>query len=109
MAPGQGQRFGRDLLIRRDISMPLNLTDPRSGTDYFTAAQALINAAQNLGLTGSSPTAAYQQLGAIPYWENLFPDAAGGGLTATQAIARAYMAYAPDWISRSIWRIVSRV
>ena len=35
----------------------------------------------------------------VPYWENLFPGAAGGGLTATQAITRAYMGYGPDWIS----------
>jgi hypothetical protein len=92
-------RFGRDLLVRRDIAMPLNLTDTRSGTDYFTAAQALITAAQSRGLTGRSSVAEYQALPSIPYWENLFPGAAGGGLTATQAIAQLYMSYAPDWIS----------
>jgi hypothetical protein len=92
-------RFGRDMLIRRDAAMPLNLTDTRSGMDYFTAAQALITAAQARGLTGSSSAAAYAALPSIPYWENLFPDAAGGGLTATQAIAQLYMSYAPDWIS----------
>ncbi|HUE85702.1 MAG TPA: TonB-dependent receptor, partial [Vicinamibacterales bacterium] len=97
-------RFGRDLLIRRDIAMPLNLTDTRSGTDYFTAAQTLINAAQARGLTGNSPDSAYAALASIPYWENLFPGAAGGGLTATQAVARAYMAYAPDWIS-ALWEL----
>jgi hypothetical protein len=97
-------RFGRDLLTRRDIAMPLNLTDPRSGTDYFTAARQLINAAQALGLTGNSSANAYAQLGAIPYWENLFPGAAGGGLTATQNIAQLYMSYAPDWIS-ALWEM----
>ena len=97
-------RFGRDLLTRRDIAMPLNLTDPRSGTDYFTAARQLINAAQAAGLTGNSPASAFAQLGAIPYWENLFPDAAGGGLSATQAIAQLYMGYAPDWIS-ALWEM----
>jgi hypothetical protein len=97
-------RFGRDLLTRRDIAMPLNLTDPRSGTDYFTAARQLINAAQALGLTGNSSAAAYAQLGGIPYWENLFPGAAGGGLTATQNIAQLYMSYAPDWIS-ALWEM----
>jgi hypothetical protein len=97
-------RFGRDLLVRRDIAMPLNLVDPRSGTDYFTAARQLINAAQALGLTGSSSAAAYARLGSIPYWENLFPGAAGGGLTATQNIAQLYMAYAPDWIS-ALWEL----
>ena len=83
-------RFGRDLLVRRDLAMPLNLTDPRSGTDYFTAVQALIRAAQANGVSGVAP---------IPYWENLFPAAAGGGLTATQAIAQAFMNNGPDWIT----------
>ena len=32
-------RFGRDMLVRRDLAMPLNLVDPASRTDYFTAAQ----------------------------------------------------------------------
>jgi hypothetical protein len=32
-------RFGRDLLVRRDLAMPLNLVDTASGMDYFTAAQ----------------------------------------------------------------------
>jgi hypothetical protein len=92
-------RMGRDLLVRRDLAMPLNLTDPRSGVDYFTASQALISAAQAAGLTGASPATAYAAIGGIPYWENLFPAAAGGGLTATQAIARAFMRNGPDWIT----------
>ena len=65
----------------------------------YRAAQALIAAAQARGLTGSSSASAYAALPSIPYWENLFPGAAGGGLTATQAIAQLYMSYAPDWIS----------
>lgn len=92
-------RFGRDLLVRRDIAMPLNLVDTRSGMDYFTAAQMLIRAAQAAGLTGNSPAAAYQAIGSIPYWQNLFPDAASATLSATQAIARAFMQNGPDWIT----------
>ncbi len=92
-------RFGRDLLIRRDLAMPLNLVDTQSGTDYFSSIQALIRAAQAAGLTSSSPAAAYQALANMPYWQNMFPDAAGGGLTATQAIARTYMQNGPDWIT----------
>ena len=71
-------RFGRDLLVRRDMAMPLNLVDTRSGMDYFTAAQTMIRAAQARGLTGGSPASAYAALANIPYWENLFPAAAGG-------------------------------
>ena len=43
-------RFGRDLLIRRDLAMPLNLVDTKSGMDYFTAAQTLIRATQAAGI-----------------------------------------------------------
>ena len=96
-------RFGRDLLVRRDIAMPLNLVDTKSGMDYFTAAQRIINAAHAAGITGSSPASAYAVLGNVAYWENLFPAAAGpvGGsaLTATQAVTRAFMRNEPDYIT----------
>jgi hypothetical protein len=92
-------RFGRDMLIRRDIAMPLNLTDPGSGMDYFTAAQQMIRAAQAAGISANSPAGAYAGLPRMAYWENLVPGAAGGGLTATQAITRAFMQNGPDWIT----------
>jgi len=86
-------RLGRNLLIRRDMMMPLNLTDPASGMDYYTAAGLLINGAEANGISG---------LAKIPYWENLFPGAAGGGLTATQAMAASYIDNGPDWIT-ALW------
>jgi carboxypeptidase family protein len=96
-------RFGRDLLVRRDIAMPLNLVDTKSGMDYFTAAQRIINAAQAAGITGSSAAAAYTALPNLAYWENLFPAAAGvvGGsaLSATQAVTRSFMRNGPDYIT----------
>jgi hypothetical protein len=92
-------RFGRDMLIRRDLAMPLNLVDPASKTDYFTAAQQIIRAAQGAGLTSSSPATAFAGLPAVAYWENIFPAAAAAGLTATQAITRAFMQNGPDWIT----------
>jgi hypothetical protein len=92
-------RFGRDLLIRRDLAMPLNLVDVRSGMSYFSAAQTTINAAQARGITGGSPATAYATLPAVAYWENLFPGAAGNGLSATQAVTRAFMANGPDWMT----------
>ena len=99
MEVGYVGRFGRDMLIRRDLAMPLNLVDPASRTDYFTAAQAIIRAAQAAGIGANSPAGAYAGLPAVAYWENIFPGAAGGGLTATQAITRAYMQNGPDWIT----------
>ncbi len=90
-------RRGRNQLLRRDIAMPLNLTDPRSGVDYFTAAQQLIQAARSV--SPSAAAGAYASIAPIAYWENLFPGAAGGGLTATQAMAMSFNSYGPDYIS----------
>ncbi len=92
-------RFGRDLLIRRDIAMPLNLVDTKSGMDYFTAIQTLIRATQAAGIPAGAAFSAYGVVPNMPYWENLFPGAAGNGISATQAIARAFNRNAPDYIT----------
>ncbi|HXH06513.1 MAG TPA: carboxypeptidase-like regulatory domain-containing protein [Vicinamibacterales bacterium] len=86
-------RFGRDLLIRRDLAMPLDLVDPKSGMSYFQAAQQLIRAIEQAGSTRIAP---------IPYWENLFPGMASPGMSATQAVAAYFDLYAPDYIS-ALW------
>jgi Carboxypeptidase regulatory-like domain len=48
-------RFGRDLLTQRDLTQPLDIVDPKTGIDYYTAAAALSTlarkfAAANLAL-----------------------------------------------------------
>jgi hypothetical protein len=95
-------RFGRDLLVRRDIAMPLDLVDTRSGMGYYEAAQLMLRNAQNAGVSGSSPSSAFAALPAIPYWENLFPAAAAGGLTATQVMTQSFLDNAPDYIT-ALW------
>jgi len=62
-------RLGRHLVVQRDLGMPLDLVDPASGLDYFTAASQLEVQAY-AGVKTASVTK-------IPYWENLFPDAGG--------------------------------
>jgi hypothetical protein len=62
-------RFAHRLLQQRDLAMPLNLKDPKSGMDYFTAATIFAKEAQ-----ANTPVA---NVASIPYWENLFPGAAG--------------------------------
>ena len=55
-------RFGRDLLTQRDLTQPLDIKDPKSGIDYYTAASALSNLARkfatnnrvNCGLGGTA-------------------------------------------------------
>ncbi len=95
-------RFGRDLLTRRDIAMPLDLVDTRSGMGYFAAAQQLIRATQAAGIPAGAPLDAYAVLQNMPYWENLFPDAANATLSATQAFARSFNRNAPDYIT-TLW------
>jgi hypothetical protein len=57
------------LLQEEDLAMPLNLTDPTSGTSYFQAATALAQQYRaGVGIENIQP---------IPYWEDLFPGAAG--------------------------------
>ncbi|HJT69309.1 MAG TPA: carboxypeptidase-like regulatory domain-containing protein [Terriglobales bacterium] len=62
-------RLGHRLLQEADLAMPLDIKDPQSGMDYFKAATLLAQAA-NSGTDIS-------QLGPIPFFENLFPGAAG--------------------------------
>jgi hypothetical protein len=92
-------RFGRDLLIRRDLAMPLDLVDTKSGVGYFAAAQALIKAAQSAGLSPGAPLSAYAGLAKIPYWENLFPDAATSTASATAVMAQLFNSNTPDYTS----------
>jgi len=62
-------RLAHRLLQEEDLAMPLNVVDTASKMDYFTAATMLTKAAN----TGTN----INQLAAIPYWEHLFPGAAG--------------------------------
>lgn len=78
-------RFARRLLQQRDLAMPVNLVDPKSGTDYFTAATLFSKAFySNTAVANIKP---------IAYWENLFPTAAGtcgSNTTATQCMYNLY-------------------
>jgi hypothetical protein len=85
-------RLGRHLLQSLDLAQPLDLVDPQSGTDYYTAATAL-SKAYDQGVTEAAiPT--------VAYWEDLFPDAKGAGTngsgapgnTATQNIYALWLA-----------------
>lgn len=62
-------RLGHRLLQQRDLAMPLDLKDPKSGVDYFAAATAFAKLAQ-----ANTPVGQVQKMA---YWEDLFPHAAG--------------------------------
>jgi hypothetical protein len=69
-------RFGGRLLTQRDLNQPLDIVDPQSKIDYYTAATALSKVGRQ-GYTTSQvtdsvvgPTAAY--------WHNVLPGLSGG-------------------------------
>jgi hypothetical protein len=68
--------FGRHLLQQLDLAEPLDLVDPQSGMDYFTAGTLLAKATY----------AGQTTVPAIPYWEDMFPYLATNGMSATQNI-----------------------
>lgn len=65
-------RRGRNLLISRDLAMPADLCDPKSGSCYFKAAQELI------GLFEKGTNIA--DVRPIAYWENFFPSFGPNGI-----------------------------
>lgn len=80
-------RFARRLIEQRDLTQPINLKDPKSGMDYFTAASAF---SKLFYATGGNANAT---IAPIPFWEDLFPMAAGtcgAGTTATQCMYEFY-------------------
>ncbi|MBV9923523.1 MAG: TonB-dependent receptor [Acidobacteria bacterium] len=88
-------RTGRDLLVSRDVMMPNNLRDPKSGMDWYTAAGMLEDFRRNGVPVNQIPT--------IPYFENLFGSipgftAAFGESNATRGIyADAFNSNDNDW------------
>jgi hypothetical protein len=62
-------RLSHHLLQEEDLAMPLNIVDPASKTSYFQAG-TMLSKAYNAGTNITS-------LAPIPYFENLFPGAAG--------------------------------
>jgi hypothetical protein len=71
-------RLGRHLLQETDLGMPLDLVDPKSHMDYFTAATQLTKQIES----GATITP-------IPFFENLYSSliGVGGYSSATQSIA----------------------
>jgi hypothetical protein len=61
-------RLGRNLLTQRDLAQPLNLVDPGSKVDYFSAATELSTMARN-GVPINQVTSANVKTAA--FWQNL--------------------------------------
>jgi hypothetical protein len=75
-------RLSRHSLINRDLAEPVNMVDPKSGQSYYQAMTQLMTMVDLQGVTIAN-------LPKIPFFENMWPQAAGnnpilGQLTATQ-------------------------
>jgi len=70
-------RFARHLLQQVDVAQPMNLRDPKSGMDLYTATRTFAKATQ-LGTQ-------VQDMKPVKYWEDLFPLAVGQQPTITCA------------------------
>ncbi len=70
-------RAGRHLLAQRDIMQPIDLVDPKSGMDWYTAGTMLGKLlAKHAGIdTSTGSFVDPSQIPTIPYFENLFPNA----------------------------------
>ncbi len=77
-------RLSRRSLTGDDVGMYTNLIDPKSGQNYFQAATMMQQYVRKNLPASHVP--------AIPFFQDLFPGYAGGGLTATQNI------YQSAWI-----------
>jgi len=73
-----GRLSRRQLILSQGDSQPLNFRDPTSGTYLYDAMGTLDRAAR-----AQTPVAAMQP---IPFWENLYSNAATSSLTATQVV-----------------------
>ncbi len=90
-------RFGGHLLTRRDLNQPLNIVDPNTKIDYFTAASALSKLARDNfdAIAKSNGTLTYQDtlssvtdnspgLGnTAAYWHNMLPELPPNATTYT--------------------------
>ena len=70
-------RMSRRSLLVTDLAQPTNLRDPKSGITWYQAVNELAVAARN-----NTPVSKIKE---NPFWNNLFPQLAGNGQTATQA------------------------
>jgi hypothetical protein len=79
-------RLSRHSLLNRDLAMPTDMKDPKSGQTYFQAASAVASYLQR-----NSTLTKAQLIAGVPtqqFFENMWKTAATTGRTATQNIAQ---------------------
>ena len=76
-------RLSRNTLTNRDMAAYTNLRDPKSGQTFYQAMNQLATMIDYQGVSVAN-------LPKIPFFENMWPAAAGHGFTSTQAWAKDY-------------------
>jgi hypothetical protein len=79
-------RLSRHSLLDRDMAAYTNLKDPKSGQTFYEAMRQMAVAMDYNGVS-------WKDVPKIPFFENMWPGAAGNGLTATQVWAYDYAHY----------------
>jgi len=82
-------RLSRRSLARRDVAMPTDLKDPKSGQTYFEAATILAKLVNKDTATSAVPK--------VPFWENLWSGIATPTLSATQVAYSRFYNNQYDW------------
>lgn len=77
-----GRLSRRGTVIDHGGSQPMNFRDPQSGMRMWEAADRL-----DMLVRRQTPVAAVTP---VPFWENLYSNLAGNGLSATQAVYRVF-------------------
>jgi hypothetical protein len=76
-------RLSRNTLTDRDMAAYTNLRDPKSGQTFYQAINQLATMIDYQGVSIAS-------MPKIPFFENMWPAAAGNGFSATQVWAKDY-------------------
>lgn len=76
-------RLSRNTLTNRDMAAYTNLRDPKSGQTFYQAMNQLATMIDYQGVSIAS-------MPKIPFFENMWPAAAGNGFSATQVWAKDY-------------------
>jgi hypothetical protein len=99
-------RFGRNLLTQRDLNQPLDIFDPKTGIDYYTAASALSNLARQFALQNTPPGQAtnYYQATITPAQiQSVTASTAGPGLNPLGPTAQYWIDMLPPLRPRAQW------
>jgi hypothetical protein len=83
----------RRTMTSEDLATPLNIRDPQSGQTWYEAARLAINSMKinnKLEIQRPLTDAELRAVPAIPFFENMYPGLAGGGLTATQGAVQLF-------------------